>query len=202
MTEPIARLRIEMQEIEPKVWRTVEVPTAIHLHALHDVLQVAFDWWEMHLWEFLVGDRVYGDPVEDDWDPDHKVYKAKSVRLRDLIGRGVDRFVYVYDFGDYWRHDITIDAVEDGAGDAIYPRLVAGARRAPPEDVGGVTGFFDFLEAVLDPSHEDHEFMTGWYGGSFDPDDIEEDKIRSGLRRLAERRQLGRQSYLKSLPRR
>ena len=79
-----------------------------------------------------------------------KVYQAKSIRLKTLIDRGVERFLYVYDFGDNWRHDVIIDEIRDGDAEIDYPAFVDGARRCPPEDVGSASGFFDFLEAVLD----------------------------------------------------
>ena len=56
--------------------------------------------------------------------------------------------------------------------------MLAGARRCPPENVGGTHGFMEFLEAVLDASHEEHDRMTERYGGPFDPEDIDEQRIR------------------------
>jgi len=65
--------------------------------------------------------------------------------------RDADRFVYTYDYGDNWCHDVIVEEVRDGNPDMEYPVFVDGARRCPPEDVGGLDGFMDFLEAVLDP---------------------------------------------------
>ena len=173
MIEPVARLRIELQDIEPKVWRRIDVPTSANLLALHDIIQAAFGWMDYHLFEFRVGDRVYGMPMPDDAAFGRKVFQAKGLRLKSLIERGVDRFLYVYDFGDDWRHDITVEAVRQGEAAVDYPVFVDGARCAPPEDVGGPPGFEDFLEAVSDPSHDEHARMLEWCGGSFDPDDID-----------------------------
>ena len=154
MTEPHARLRIELQEIEPKVVRRVDVPLSSTLLALHRIIQITFDWWDYHLFEFLVGDRRYGEPMADADPDDRRVYRAAGIRLRTLVDGGIDTFLYVYDFGDDWRHDIVIESVGDGETDVEYPTFVAGERRAPLEDVGGVPGFMEFLEAVLDPLHE------------------------------------------------
>ena len=188
MTEPIARIRIELQEIEPKVFRRVDVPLSSTLLALHDIIQITFDWWNYHLFEFEVGDRVYGDPMFDDDLLDRRVYKAAGIRLRTLIDRGVETLLYTYDFGDDWRHDIFIESVGDGRADVDYPVFVDGERRSPPEDVGGVTGFMEFLEAVLDPLHEEHEQLVTWYGKPFDPVDIDERSMRLRLSTLAARR--------------
>jgi hypothetical protein len=81
------------------------------------------------------------------------VLQAKSVRLAALVSKGIDRFDYIYDFGDNWEHAIAIEAVTDADPTVMYPRFLDGARRGPPEDVGGVPGFFEFIEAVANPRH-------------------------------------------------
>jgi hypothetical protein len=186
--EPVVRLRIELQDIEPKVWRRVDVPVSTTLMALHDVIQVAMGWTDSHLFEFRVGDRVYGMPMPDDAVFERKVFQARGLRLKSLIERGVDRLLYVYDFGDDWRHDVVVEEVFEGKPDVDYPTFVDGARRGPPEDVGSASGFMEFLEAALDPTHEEHARMVEWYGGPFDPNDIDEKRIRMILGMFADRR--------------
>ena len=113
---------------------------------------------------------------------------AAGLRLRTLVARGVARFDYVYDFGDNWRHDIVIERVAEGEPNIDYPAFVDGKRRGPPEDVGGIPGFMQFLEAVRDTMHNEHRDMIRWYGKPFDPFDIDERRIRMGLLGLARRR--------------
>lgn len=188
MIEPIARIRIELQDIKPKIWRRVDVPLSSTLMALHDVIQLAMGWQESHLFEFNIGGKVYGAPHPDDETYERKIYQAKSLRLLTLTERGGDRFLYIYDLGDNWQHDVTIEAVREGEPDVDYPVFVDGARHGPPEDVGGTSGFIDFLEAVLDPAHHGHLSMVDWYGKTFDPDDIDEKRIRMILSWFADRR--------------
>lgn len=188
MIEPVARIRIELEGTEPPIWRSVDVPLSSTLFALHDIIQVTMRWQDAHLFEFVIGERVYGEPHPDDVMCARKVFKAKGIRLATLIDRGVRQFLYVYDFGDNWRHRITIEDVRDGDADIEYPAFVGGARRAPPEDVGGTTGFEEFLEAVCDPHHEEHDRMLEWCGGSFDPVDIDERHVRMILEDSAARR--------------
>ena len=187
MIEPIARIRIELQEIEPKIWRRVDVPLSSTLLALHDFIQFAFRWTDSHLFEFEIGDRRYGQPEYDRY-ADERLYKAASIRLKTVVDRGIEQFLYVYDFGDNWRHDLFIEEIRDGEPDVDYPVFVAGERRDPPEDVGGVTGFMEFLEAVRNPLHEEHEAMVRWYGRRFEPDDIDERRVRMSLEMAAARR--------------
>lgn len=188
MMEPIGRVRIELQGFKPKIWRRVDVPLTSTLAELHDIIQVVFCWTDSHLHEFVFGGRVYGVPSSEDTYYGRKVYKAASTDLKTLVDRGVGRFLYVYDFGDNWRHEVIVEEVRSGEADIKYPCFVEGSRRCPPEDVGGPAGFMGFLEAVLDPGHEEHESMIEWYGQPFDPGDIDEKTVRMTLQDLAVRR--------------
>ena len=187
MIEPIARIRIELQEIEPTIWRRVDVPLSSTLLALHDFIQFAFRWTDSHLFEFEIGDRRYGQPEYNRY-ADERLYKAASIRLKMVVDRDVVQFLYVYDFGDNWRHDLFIEEVRDGERDVDYPVFVAGERRGPPKDVGGVTGFMEFLEASRNPLHEEHEAVVRWYGRGFEPDDIDEQRVRMSFEMAAARR--------------
>ena len=164
------------------------MPLTSHLLTLHYIVQIAFGWTDSHLFQFTIGKRNYGVPSEEDEFWGLKFYRAAGLRMRTLVARGVERFDYVYDFGDNWRHDIVIERVAEGEPNIDYPAFVDGKRRGPPEDVGGIPGFMQFLEAVRDPMHDEHRDMIRWYGKPFDPFDIDERRIRMGLLGLARRR--------------
>ena len=129
----------------------------------------------------MVGDRVYGVPTDEDVLSERKTHKAAAIRLKTLVERGVDRFLYVYDFGDDWRHEPIAEEVRDGDEDTEYPAFVDGTRRCPPVDVGGTHGFIEFLKAVLDSSHKERTRMMEWCGGAYDPEEIEKRRIRKEL---------------------
>ena len=188
MIEPIARIRIELEGTQPLVWRELDVPLSTTLATLHDLIQVVMRWRDSHLHEFEVGEKIYGVPDPEDAFDDRKVYQAKSIRLGTLIDRGVREFLYLYDFGDNWRHRIMVLEVRQGDPGNEYPRFVAATRRAPPEDVGGISGFADFLETMSDPEHDEHDRMVEWYGKRFDPEDIDERWIRMIIDDFAARR--------------
>ncbi len=162
MNDRLYLLKIELLDIEPKIWRRFVVPGSITLDRLHDVIQIVMGWQDYHLHEFVIGKMKYTENPEgkDDGEVDG------LFRLVDLVKQKGRNIRYLYDFGDSWEHEITI---EDSR--CSHPQLQApvecldGARACPPEDVGGTDGFFDFCEAVLDPANEDHEQLTQWYAG-------------------------------------
>ncbi|WP_412509645.1 plasmid pRiA4b ORF-3 family protein [Roseovarius sp. SYSU LYC5161] len=188
MSEIVVRVRIELEETDPLVWRELDVPLSTTLAAMHDIIQVVMDWWDYHLYEFEIAGRIYGVPSPDDEIYERKVYQARALRLGTVLERGVREFLYVYDFGDNWQHRITVGEVRQGDAGVEYPRFIAGARRAPPEDVGSTSGFEEFLEAIADPEHEDHERMLEWYGKPFDPEDIDERRLHMIIDNIAARR--------------
>jgi hypothetical protein len=155
-------------------------------------------WENCHLWYVEAGDRRYGVP--DPMWPESGMAAARNVKLAALIDRDVRELVYTYDMGDDWRHTITVETVGPGEPDVRYPCFVAGERRCPPEDVGGFPGYEMFLDAMADPAHEDHDRLREWYGGSYNPDDIDERFTRRALATIAMRRHAGKVAYQKSRP--
>ncbi len=188
MTETLARVRIELLDLEPKVWRRVDVPLSSTLFTLHDIIQCMMGWKDYHLFQFEIADRCYVHPeVVDEFDC--KVYKASSLRLKTLVDRGIQQLRYLYDFGDHWMHNVSIEEIHQGRPDVDYPSFVDGARRCPPEDCGGLEGFLGFLEATLDPSHQQHEETKVWYesfyGSPFDLEEFDERRVRMDVNLIA-----------------
>lgn len=161
-TVKTVRLRVTMREVVPRVERVIDVPAAITLDELHEVLQVAIGWTDSHLHQFRTEDAVYTVPFED-WAEDREV-DERGVRLSTLP----TRFVYAYDLGDGWLHDVEVL----GRGDD-RPGCVYGEGACPPEDCGGVGGYADLLDALADPRHREHESMRTWTGDRLKPFDQE-----------------------------
>jgi len=197
--ETIARLHILLEDIEPAIWRRVEVPVTASLKMLHDIAQAAMGWENSHLWHFEAGDRRYGVP--DPMWPQGGMVAAKNVKLAALIDGGVSELIYTYDMGDDWRHTITFEAVGPGEPDVKYPRFVEGQRRCPPEDVGGLPGYEMFLDAMANPANEEHDRLREWYGGPYNADDIDEPLARRAVAAIANRRHAGKVAYQNSLTR-
>lgn len=161
------QLRIELAWIKPKIWRRIIVPESITLGNLHQVLQLAFSWCDCHLHEFDFGGERFGIPdPEFDWEP---IRSEKRIQLKTALG-GMTSFKYIYDFGDHWEHRIKVERVLPGDPELCHrAMLVTGANATPPEDVGGAPGYEDFVAAMADIDHPEHQAMRDWYGDSFDP---------------------------------
>lgn len=98
---------------------------------------------------------------------------------------GVKTLIYLYDFGDCWEHAIKVEKLLEPEAGALYSRLIDASGRCPPEDVGGPIGYADYLEAIRDPDHEQHEEMVEWGGLDFDPDVVDVGEIRDALAGMA-----------------
>ena len=164
----IATVRIELVDSDPLIWRQVEVPTSITLKVLHDVIQIVMGWLDYHLLEFTIGGRKYGLPADEDWGAEPRL-EAGKVRLRDVLTPRRTVIDYLYDFGDSWEHRLTVTDVRAGQPGVSYPRYVGGERNAPPEDCGGIPGFYSMLDALADPRHPDHPHIKEWLD-DYDPE--------------------------------
>lgn len=163
----IARLNITLDDVKPAVQRRIEVPLTIRLDRLHLVLQAALGWTNSHLYEIRARDVGWGVP-DQDWG-DGPLDASKSRLLDVLEDVGGKTLKYLYDFGDGWEHTVKIERITDAVPGMLYPVLIDGTGRCPPEDVGGPSGYSEFIEALADPSHERHAELAEWTGGSFDP---------------------------------
>lgn len=157
-------LKITLEESQPLVWRRVLVRSDITLHSLHRIIQVLMGWYDYHLYEFFVRGRRYEAPHEDADGLD-----AKGVTLGSLALKKGEQFSYIYDFGDHWSHEILLEKREPAQPHHWLPWVEGGERAAPPEDCGGIGGFQQFLEAIVDPDHPEHDEWVQWSGEDYDP---------------------------------
>ncbi len=176
---PIYQLKVTLQETKPPIWRRIQVYAHMTLPRLHDVLQVTMGWSDAHLHRFIVGDIEYGMP-DPEFDDD--IRSEQRVKLAQLVTSEKAWFGYEYDFGDSWTHKIVLEKILPPAPAVHYPQCVAGRRACPPEDVGGVWGYADFLDAIHDDAHPEHDDMLEWCGGAFDPDVFSLEAVNQALR--------------------
>jgi Plasmid pRiA4b ORF-3-like protein len=177
----IHQVKVTLVGIRPPIWRRLQVASSINLRRLHDVIQEALGWTQSHLYRFEVGDVEFGEPDPEDGRP---VRSAKATPLRKIAPEAGAAFLYEYDFGDSWQHQIVVEKVLPPGSGVAYPRCVAGRRACPPEDCGGVWGYAELLEAIGDPEHPEHEEMLEWVGGAFDPEAFDVRAINEALASL------------------
>ncbi len=161
------QLKVTLAGIRPSVWREFLVPRDISLKRLHDSLQMVMGWTDSHLHQFNRDGVIYGTS-----DPDSglRCVSENTTKLDAVLRKPGDRLTYEYDFGDSWEHEVRLEKVLEPTGPGFFPVILAGRRACPPEDVGGVPGYYHFLEVLADPKHPAHADMLEWVGDSFDPE--------------------------------
>ncbi len=170
-------IKVELNEIDPPIWRIVRVPSGTSLLRLHRILQRAMGWANSHLHVFEVDGKLWGQPSK--WDIE--VLDSREISLEKIFSGGRTSFLYEYDPGDSWRHEVTLLSTVEGEE---KPGCTAGARACPPEDCGGTIGYYEMLVILSDPDHEDHDGMLEWLEGKFDPNAFDVAAVDRALKRL------------------
>ena len=166
--------------ISPPIWRRVLVPSTIRLCSLHDVIQAAFGWTDTHLHDFEFDGEYWGVPDDEDFEGLNDEREVPLRRL--LIGEGWS-LTYTYDFGDNWRHKILLEKILP-AGIISRPMCIDGRRQRPPEDVGGPSGYEEFLNVSFEPEHEDSGRFRKWAGGTFHAEEFDLSSVNRILERM------------------
>lgn len=176
-TRELYQLKVALGDVAPQIWRRIQIWEDSTLDQLHRVLQVAMGWENHHLYEFRIAGAKYRDPHPEN---EPKILNAKRTRVCNVLSGVGAEFEYIYDFGDYWQHDLILESILPPYPNTLYPRCVDGERSGPPEDAGGTGGYVDYLQAMADPSHEQHEDMMAWRG-PFDPEAFSIEKVNKLL---------------------
>ena len=169
-TNALFQFKITLLGSKPPIWRRIQVVDCT-LDELHAHIQAAMGWTNSHLHEFEINRNRYGAPdALDDGFGDSDTLDSTKTLLSEIIPAKAKkfRFRYEYDFGDGWLHDVLFEGCPEPAEGKKYPLCVKGARACPPEDVGGIYGYYNFLEAISNPKHADHEMYLEW-SGPIDP---------------------------------
>ena len=179
--DEIYELEFTLRESEPRIWRRVEVPASIRLSDLHLVVQFTMGWTDSHLHQFAAKNGLRYESKDPDLEPDPSARDEAKTRLKSLLRTPGDHLRYDYDFGDGWEHDIVLLRCRGQDPAFAYPLCLAGERACPPEDCGGLEGYYSILEIVADPLHEEHEQMKEWLGDGFDPEAFDRDEVNELL---------------------
>jgi len=178
-------LRVRVKDIGPPVWRELRLRGDTTLDKLHEVLQVAMGWTDSHLYLFHAGGEKYGEP-DPEWE---KVRDSARTTLEDIVRETGRSFVYEYDLGDSWMHEVTVSGPVEAAGRREAagderPRCTGGARACPPEDCGGPYRYQVLLKAISDSRHEEHDELLAWIGDDFDPEAFDARSVDAALEQM------------------
>ena len=171
-------IKVTLLGTSPPVWRRILVPREITLRNLHRTLQTVIGWTNSHLHQFVFKRQKYSDPK---FGLGAGIIDEKRTRLGDLVCTPRTRFLYEYDFGDGWQHELLLEEVLLG-DESFHQICVAGKRSCPPEDCGGSEVFAELLTAIQDAKHPNHEEACEWLG-DVDPESFSADEINRRLRR-------------------
>jgi hypothetical protein len=163
----IFEVKATLVGVKSEISRTFWVDSSINLQVLHEVFQTLFAWENFHL-------HFYQDSLGKD------IKKEDQVALSQVLSKG-QNLTYVYDFGDSWTLDISLIRIFEDSSTGKYPFCIAGLRKAPPEDSGGVTGYEMALELMIGSKKKDYSLISEWYGDDFDPEYFNLDEVNHAL---------------------
>jgi len=183
-TRTLYQLKAVLVGVSPPLWRRVLVSSKMKLGTLHAVLQVAFGWNDCHLHQFEAGGKVWGSREMEQYD-ELPMGDEDKVTIGQVL-RGVGgSLLYTYDFGDDWRHKLTLERVIPDPA-VVFPdaSCLTGKRGSLQEDCGGPWGYGDLVAILKDPSHEEYSERREWAGENFDPERFDLIGINSVLKTI------------------
>lgn len=190
-TKQIYQIKITLNDIEPTIWRRIQVPSTYNFWELHSAIQDAFGWTNSHLHSFTYTDDhtdndlnkpiVFGIPLEPEFEGQELPLPVWEYKIKRYIEGKTSRIAYVYDFGDNWQHIIELEKTLPAEIGIKYPICLDGERNGPPEDCGGPHGYAGLLEVLFDPDDSEHEDTKEWVdtmkGCTFHPEEFDPVKV-------------------------
>ena len=176
-------IQLEPLQLYPPIWRRIRVSGDCTLRKLHHFIQAAFGWHSSHLHEFSKGLNRYMPLDAEFLELGEEALDDRRFKLRRVLQEG-DRLRYLYDFGDGWQHVIAVEAIEPCDFTGTWCEVLDGARACPPEDVGGVPGYLDFLQIIQHPLSEEGQNALRWIGGSFDQELFDRRAANAAVQRI------------------
>jgi len=150
---------------------------------LHYTLQIVMGWTNGHLHQFEFGKRRYGTPDPND-QYEIQMIDEDEVQLADLKLRVKQKIRYEYDFGDGWLHDVVLEKVAPPDRNTRYPICLAGEMACPPEDCGGLGGFYNMLASLDNPRNKEHKMYIEWLGDDFDRESFDVEGVNEELNNI------------------
>lgn len=183
--DQILQFKITLLDTKPIIWRRIQILENCTFWDLHVAIQSAMGWEDCHLHQFIVysgenkrqTDRIFiGLPDNSGLEDTLSDWETAVINYLDTDGKR--KIIYEYDFGDGWEHEIKFEGYFDKIITQKYPCCIDGALACPPEDVGGIGGYYDFLEAIKDKTHPAHEDCLNWIGSKYNPEKFDAKKVK------------------------
>lgn len=176
------QIKVSLIGAQPPIWRRLLIEPDTTFQDLHRIIQVAMGWQASHLHLFQAGDgRLIGDPAED-FEGMMNFLDESVLAVSSVLSSEGQQLKYEYDFGDSWEHEVKLEKILAGEKAVPLPECIKAARQCPPEDVGGLYGFYEFLDAMDDAAHPEHVAVREWCGGEqYDPEFVDVGQINEIL---------------------
>jgi hypothetical protein len=170
----IYQIKITIVGISPPIWRRLQLPADSFLDELHWIIQRVMGRTNTHPHQFIVGGRGgarYAPPALKLGPFSTSVGNSERTSLGRIADKVGAKLIYEYDFGDSWKHEIRVEKILEMDPGARYPGCLAGKRACPPEDIGGIGGYYHLLEALESPDTEEAREIIEIYGDDdYDPE--------------------------------
>ena len=182
MQKSIYQLKISLAGSRPLIWRRFLVSNDITFKKLHSIIQVVMGWYDYHLYEFIIDRTSIIDPetIAESFDED--AHDSETTKISEFIKYEKQKILYIYDFGDGWEHNIIVEKILSDNTKLKHPMCLDGKLSCPPEDCGGLGGYYDLLKAIQDKNHPEHKDMLEWIGEEFDPNEFCLETVNQALK--------------------
>ncbi|MGB6826476.1 MAG: plasmid pRiA4b ORF-3 family protein [Terracidiphilus sp.] len=183
--QDVYQIKVTLLWTKPPIWRRLLVPSLMTFEQLHYVLQTAMGWDNSHMHEFSVAKRRIGEPEPSDgfagFTDMSPADDESTARICDVLKRAGAKMTYTYDFGDSWEHSIVLEKRLPPDQNTVYPTCLDGQLACPPEDCGGIPGFYRLVDILAHPKHKEHGEMREWVGDNYNPEAFSVDKVNKLL---------------------
>ena len=157
------------------------MPVNINFYELHLIIQNVMGWYNSHLYQFVYNKNlnIIGNPEFLEMEG---VMDATIFHVKDYFNEPNKKIEYEYDFGDGWAHELIFEKATEQEDGKQYPVCLEGERNCPPEDCGGIGGFYNLVKTVKKKKGKEYMEYKEWLGEDYNPDEFDLDYINESLK--------------------
>ena len=178
----LVQLKISLEKTKPAIWRRIIVDSSISFFELHHTIQLVMGWTNSHLFEFKVNGYTLGR-LSQEPEFNEKLIDSCTATLEPVLSES-EKFSYIYDFGDYWKHEILVEGFFSKEPGKTYPACIEGELCCPPEDCGGIPGFYHLQEISKNKKHPEYKETLTWLGKSNSFEHFDKERVNKSLLKL------------------